>query len=390
MEKLAAAFAGLALALSLAGCGKSAPEGPTPPGQRDPCAIKSIQKRDPPLNLFISPDSRKFAENKKDANGVYQVYVGDMANQASSVCISCAQAQGGPRADAQKMMVVWHPSSRWLFVGGEIPHVRPPWISAEQDLGLMQSGINLDMYVTRPEGGPWYRLTDLAGSGYVGPGMTADGHAYYAQIVNGNVLVYTFGKWLLKRADFVVDRAGVPSLANTVDLSPADTNWIEPGNVSPDGRYLILTLDTGLEPNKAAGMDQWLLELATGRLTDLNKTPKEWDEHGWFAPNSKKIVFMSSHPYPAYDATTALFGIFGLKTEFMLMDVDGSNLVQLTHFGQAGYPESTTETSVAATATFSADGSQLIAAQLLTGAHFPEQVTWIITLAGRCGGDGGF
>jgi len=33
---------------------------------------------------------------------------------------------------------------------------------------------------------------------------------------------------------------------------------------------------------------------------------------------------------------------------------------------------------------------ELIAAQLLTGAHFPEQVTWIITLAGRCGGDGGF
>jgi hypothetical protein len=142
-------------------------------------------------------------------------------------------------------------------------------------------------------------------------------------------------------------------------------------------------------PNKAAGMDQWLLELATGRLTNLNNTPKEWDEHGWFAPNSKKIVFMSSHPYPQYDASTALFGIFGLKTEFMLIDVDGSNLVQLTHFGQPGYPESTTETSVAATATFSADGSQLFAAQLLTGAHFPDQVTWIITFAGRCGGDGG-
>lgn len=351
--------------------------------------MKSIEKREPPLNLYISPDGTRFVENKKDANGVYQVYVGDMGNQAASACISCAQAPGGPRPGAQKTMIVWHPSSRWLFVGGEIPHVRPPWISPQQDLGLMQSGINLDMYVTRPEGGSWYRLTDFAGSGYVGPAMTADGRAYYTQIVDGNVFAYTFGKWLLKKADFVVDRRGVPSLVNTVDISPDDTNWMEPGNVSPDGRYLLLTLDTGLAPTQAAGMDQWLLELATGRLTNLNKTPKEWDEHGVFAPNSRKIVFMSSHPYPQYDASTALFGIFGLKTEFMLMDVDGSHLVQLTHFGQPGYPESTAETSIAATASFSGDGSQLIAAQLLTGAHFPDQVTWIINFVGRCGGDGG-
>ena len=35
-----------------------------------------------------------------------------------------------------------------------------------------------------------------------------------------------------------------------------------------------------------------------------------------------------------------------------------------------------------------ATGSKLIAAQLLTGAHFPDQVTWVITFEGRCRGDG--
>lgn len=388
MDRLVGALAGPALAVSLAGCGHG-PQEPSPAGRTDPCAVKSIEKREPPLSLYVSPDSRKFVENRKDANGIYQVYVGDMRSQGSSVCISCSPAPGGPGPGAHKLMVVWHPSSRWLFVGGEYPHKRPPWISPEQDLALMQSGTNLNMYVTRPEGGPWYLLADFGGAGYTGPAVTADGRAYYAQIVDGNILAYTFGKWLLKRADFVVNGAGVPSLANTLDVSPDNTNWIEPGNASPDGRYLLLTLDTGLSPTQAAGMDQWLLELATGRLTNLNKTPKEWDEHGFFAPNSRKIVFMSSHPYPQYDASTAPFGIWGLKTEFMLMDVDGSNLVQLTHFGQPGYPESTAETSVAAVAFFSGDGSQLIAAQLLTGAHFPDQVTWILTFAGRCGGDGG-
>src|SRR4029078_4619613 len=137
----------------------------------------------------------------------------------------------------------------------------------------------------------------------------------------------------------------------------------------------------------AGGMDQWLLELATGKLTNLNNSPKVWDEHGIFAPNSKKIVFMSSIPYPSYDATTAAFGIWGFHAEFMMMDLDGTHLTQLTHFGQPSYPESTAEDSGAAVALFSPDRSELIAAQLLTGATFPNQVTWKIKFAGRCGGD---
>jgi hypothetical protein len=133
----------------------------------------------------------------------------------------------------------WDPSGEWIFVGGEIAHDLPPWISPEQDVGLMQCGCNLDMYATKRDGSVWYKLTDLTGSGYTGPAVTPDNHAYYAQIIDGNIFA-------------------------------------------------------------------------------------------------------------------------------------------------------TAEDSVAAVALFSPDGSELIAAQLLTGATFPNQVTWKIKFAGRCGGDGGF
>ena len=82
--------------------------------------------------------------------------------------------------------------------------------------------------------------------------------------------------------------------------------------------------------------------------------------------------------------------VAGFYAEFMMMDIDGKHLKQLTHFNQPGYPESSEEDSVAAVALFNADGSELIAAQLLTGASFPNQITWRIKFAGRCGGDGGF
>src|SRR5262249_30219168 len=144
---------------------------------------------------------------------------------------------GGPKPSAHKLMVVWHPSSRWLFVGGEYEHVRPPWISPEQDLGLVQSGLNLDMYVTNPGGTAWPLLVGFAGRGYTGPAVASDGRVYYAEIVDGNILAYTFGKWILKRADFVVGSAGVPSLQNALDVTPPSTNWVEPGNISADGKY---------------------------------------------------------------------------------------------------------------------------------------------------------
>ncbi|MFO1220599.1 MAG: hypothetical protein U1E89_19715 [Burkholderiaceae bacterium] len=346
------------------------------------CAVRSIEKL-VQGNFYLSPDGSRYAENRPDAGGIYQVYVGTTAS-GSAVCITCAQSPGGPKPGAQKFMVVWHPSGEWLFVGGEIDHVRSPFITAETDLALMQSGINLDMYVTRPDGTAWTKLSDFKDSGYTGPAIAPDGSLYYAQIVDGNVFAYSFGRWVLKRSTFVVDAAGVPSLANTTDLTPPDTHWVEPGNVTPDGKYLVLTLDTGLAPNKASGMDQWLLELATGRFINLTSSPKEWDEHGLFSPNGKKIVFMSSKPYPDYDASTALFGLVGLKAEIMMMDVDGSNLVQLTHFGQTGYPESSPD-SIASLAYFSADGTKLYALQFHTGARFPNQDTWVLTFAGRCG-----
>src|SRR5215470_7975632 len=95
----------------------------------------------------------------------------------------------------------------------------------------------------------------------------------------------------------------------------------------------------------AQGQDQWSLDLNTGALQQLTNTPTVWDEHGIYSPSGKKIIFMSSYPYrndPNSSKTLSL------KTEFMLMNADGSNLQQLTHFNVPGYSESQPTKTVAA------------------------------------------
>jgi hypothetical protein len=71
-----------------------------------------------------------------------------------------------------------------------------------------------------------------------------------------------------------------------------------------------------------------------------------------------------------------------LKTEFMLMDADGSNLQQLTHFNVPGYPESSTRgRSVAAVGEWHPSGRSIRALNLF----FPEYESWTITFKGPCG-----
>nr|MDP9128248.1 hypothetical protein [Pseudomonadota bacterium] len=170
-----------------------------------------------------------------------------------------------------------------------------------------------------------------------------------------------------------------PTLANKRDITPQGAKWVEPGNFSPDGRHLLLSTDIGIK--NAMGQDQWVLDISNGSARALTNTPTVWDEHGVYAPNGRKIVFMSSYPYRQEPDS---YKTLSLKTEFMLMDADGSHLQQLTHFNVPGYPESQSERTIAAVAAFMGDGSQMLALNM--GPDFTK-VARLVTFEGRCGGD---
>ncbi|MEP6711534.1 MAG: hypothetical protein ABJA37_03910 [Ferruginibacter sp.] len=318
--------------------------------------------------------------NKQDTAGVFQIYVGN-AGDTSLTCISSAYTTGNccgifrNWSARNKLQVQWHPSGNYIICAVEKEFYNELlYIPYQTRLGLLQSGLWMDIWAVTVTGNNWYTLA-TTDKGFTGPAFIPGGSkAAWAEALSGSDLsVDVFGKWKLQLSNFVVN-SGVPSFTGTTDISPAGSRWIEPGNFSSDGHSLLASSDIGIL--NAEGQDQFIIDINTNKIINLNNSPKIWDEHGVFSPDGKKILFMSSYPY---QADTNSYHTLSIKTEFMLMNTDGSGLQQLTHFRTPGYPESSP--GIAATGFWSNDGSAISAQSLI----FPDYDNWIIKFYGNCG-----
>jgi len=144
-------------------------------------------------------------------------------------------------------------------------------------------------------------------------------------------------------------------------------------------RRVLISADVDM--TEAEGQDQFVLDVDTGQLQNLTRSPDVWDEHGLFSPDGSKITFMSSYPYRHQKDSNK---VASLKTEFMVMNADGSDLQQVTHFNEPGHPESLSKNTVAAVAQFVGDGSRSFATVMAPDYSFGK-TNWVITFAGRCG-----
>ena len=349
------------------------------------CKVASIRQLPTEYENAAQSRSGLIALTKLDSKGVYQVYTTHKDDDQPK-CISCVEVPGSPRVGLNKPMLSWHPSGNWLIVGVEETHHDLEWMPAQYKRGFLQSGIWLNMWITTPTGDRWYQITHFRepgkgpADGFVGTPFSPDGkRAVWAEIVNGNVLANHFGVWKLYIADFVVRENGVPDLVNIRDITPKGARWAEPGNFSPDGRSILISSDIGIPD--AQGQDQYVLDTATAQIRNLTNSPGVWDEHGLFSADGSKISFMSSYPYRSEPGSNKLTS---LKTEFMVMNADGSHLQQVTHFNQPGYPESQPKRTVAAAAIFGENGSELFGTVMSTNGNFTK-TNWVITFEGQCG-----
>jgi hypothetical protein len=318
-----------------------------------------------------SPDGSRYSVNKEDQKDIFQLYVGKRGDKGPT-CVTGRQVPGGPRPDRHKYMASWHPSGKWIVLGVERAKHDGLWLPAFLRKGWVECGIWMDIYATTPDGTRWYKLADTAG-GFTGVPFTADGKlAAWSIMVDGDIFAHpAFGVWKLILGEFV-EKNGVPSFTNVKDISPPGAVWLEPGNFSPDGQSLVITSDIGIKDNQ--GQDQYILNIKTGKLVNLTNSPEIWDEHGVFSPDGKQVLFMSSYPYRN---DPKAWKTLSLKTEFMLINVDGSGLRQLTHFNVPGYPESFPhgKGAVAACGAWSPERSRILAYSL----RFPDYDWWEIS-----------
>jgi hypothetical protein len=380
----------LALAFLVLGEGSAhafAPPRPVYPPASPNCQVKSIQQLPSDFDaLALAPGSDTAYFNAPDLTGKYQLY--SQKTGEPRRCMTCIQVSGGPRVDRHKMMTAQHPSGKWIFVGIEEDYHDLMWLPESWQIGLLQSGIWLNMWVTNPAGDRWWRLTDFSASaqanGYVGTPFTSDGQVgVWAEAQNGaDMSKNTFGVWRLYAAEFVVDAAGNPGFVNKRDITPSDARWVEPGNFHPDKRRILLSTDIGMgDPRDASGQDQWALDIYTGQLTQLMNTPKVWDEHGLYSPDGKRVVYMSNYHYSLAEPES--YRVWSLKTEFMLVNSDGSGLQLLTHFNEPGYPESQTVGTIAAVAQWGEAGTLQTT---VMGPNF-SKTNWLIRFQGPCGSE---
>lgn len=351
----------------------------TTPQASGDCAVTNIYQTT--IHPVYSPDGTQYIISKQDTiDGVFQIYVGNTGS-TSLTCISNYEAPGNAGGlfrsweTRHKVMVQWHPSGEFIICGVEKEFYNELLIAPyELRLGWIQSGLWVDIWAVKPDGSQWYNLANLD-KGMTGPAFTPDGtKAVYADAdPNSDLSVDVFGKWKLQLVNFN-NNGGIPSFSNQSDISPIGARWLEPGNFHPNGELLTFNSDIGM--NNAEGQDQYILNINTGVVTNLTNSPEIWDEHGVFSPGGNKILMMSSYPYR--DDSTA-YRTLSLKTEFMIMDIDGQNLEQLTHFREQGFPEY--HEGIASTGFWNNDGTKIFAHTL----EFPDYHHWVIEHQGSCG-----
>lgn len=350
--------------------------------QTSPCDVVSVtQLAEAPV--CWNHDSTKYFVNVQDTAGVFQIYVGN-AGDSVPTCISTAYTNGNCCGlfrswdQRNKLQVQWHPSDNYLICAVEkefyLELLYVPYYPLR--LGWLQCGIWMDVWAVTPDGNNWYNLATTE-RGVTGPAFTPDGLTcvWSEGKDSSNLLVDVFGEWTLQRSNFVVNN-GTPSFANTTDITPAGCRWNEPGNFAPDGARVLISADIGLV--NAEGQDQYIVDIYSGQVINLTNSPMVWDEHGMFSADGSKIVFMSSYPY---QADTNSYHTASIKTEFMIMNADGTGLQQLTHFCDTAYYNP--HPGIAAVGMWTPNGSQIYAVSLV----YPDYNYWVIDFYGNCGND---
>lgn len=105
--------------------------------------------------------------------------------------------------------------------------------------------------------------------------------------------------------------------------------------VSPDGKTMLYTSD------KDGDIDLYMMDLKTGKEKRITNT-LGYDGGAWFSPNGKKIIWRASRPkteaeVKEYKDLLAENLVAPTNMEVFVANVDGSDVKQVTKFGQANW-----------------------------------------------------
>ncbi|HQU56935.1 MAG TPA: hypothetical protein PLG88_05875, partial [Chitinophagaceae bacterium] len=110
------------------------------------------------------------------------------------------------------------------------------------------------------------------------------------------------------------------------------------GTLSPDGKKMIYT------STKDGDIDLYIMDLETGAEKRITNT-LGYDGGAWFSPDGKKIIWRASRPktpeeVKEYKDLLSENLVAPTEMEVFVANADGSDVRQVTHFGQANWAPS--------------------------------------------------
>jgi WD40 repeat protein len=285
--------------------------------------------------------SNRIAYAVKGPDTYYDIHLCDPDGSHDS-CLNC-NTPGLP----QKHVACpeWHPSGKWIVCVAE--KEKHPGQSYEAYPGF---GGYSDIWVITSDGKKAYRLTDLPEDkdhGIITAFFSPDGkHLTWTERTKRPDFVSlkrTFGFWVIKMADFIETPDG-PVLKNIHSLQPGEDAFYESYGFSPDGKRIIFCSSM----HKPSAWDEQLYTMDTFGFDVKKLTNSDYNEHGFYSPDGKKIVWMTNH-----QCTKS-------GTDWWMMNVDGSDEKRLTFFNEPDSAQCNGKPLWAGLGKFSPDGKRFI------------------------------
>ena len=307
-----------------------------------------------------SPQGDTIVFDRKNADGYYDVYLSDLQ---SNVVDSLTEGKGGV-GQRNNGNAVFHPSGAYIvFISEEDKHFGERMTS----LGDPGLGLFSNLWAADPSGSRFWKLTNMPIKQTLADRIPAMATVNPHFSPDGSVLVWTeryadggnhrWGRWRIKAADFLVTD-GTPGLANErIVFTPTTGNYVTAmGFIGPGSLLLAGNLDGQHE----YGMDQYLLNIDSGALTNLQNSPQAWEEGATVSPGHR-IVHMSNITSSfKLDFDNPNWPRQLREGEYWLMDADGNNKERLTYFNDSSAPEYLGKRVIAAAMDISPDGKSLV------------------------------
>lgn len=214
------------------------------------------------------------------------------------------------------------------------------------------------MNIRHPE--KCYRIVDIANDydhGVICPRFSNDGKKIVwtdrIQRPKFTSLKRAFGYWNIKTADFYWDKDSIPHTKNLHIFQPGKNCFYECYGFSPDDKKLIFCSSM----NMPSVWDQNIYTIDTNGTNLQRLTEKNYNEHGCYSPDGKKIVWMSN-------VAAAGRNEAGKKskngTDWWIMNADGTGKQRLTYMNEPGNKQYAGKSVWAGLISFSPDGKRFV------------------------------